>query len=683
MKSPNFYGFHTFAEPGFPVSLNGPFRDNIRQFLQQCAQPQSYNVEGMQVWCTFLVYESRGVVLPLYTVEENVQNSETPFCDYCRCVGWSHHFVSKRKYHFIIPINDEWNKPVDEGFCDLGTHLLHGLIHCNGFGHLICINGIEGGSKYICGREIMDLWDRLCTTLHARKITVEDLSKKHLTDLRLLYGVAYGSSWFSSWGYRFCLGSFGVKEHNYETAIEILSSLKLDHVIKELTLTNGLTHIEQLIQHYRELSQTNVVTVRDLFKFMLSLKSRSTTRPSSTAFPTKTSAFSVPIKRCSLGSTTTRCSIRNKSFVKDKPVKFRKFSNLAAHMDSRWPVRRLEHVAEVIVDALKEKKSANSISNWGMTRQEARDAARLHIGDTGLIDHVLKSMNNVIIGNYIVRRAVNRSTRILEYTIQDLKKGNIPVPIEPLPIVRRTNNVSDDLAYMYVNILLGYDSVNSAVQTILNSKHFVKVWPFRDEDDDSLRFVCRLVKSCSIDLNNEILRVPPREYVVVPLYATISDLKMAIQNAMRDTYCAMEKLIVTDIDEMDEFEDSEVLFGVVESGKEISVRGYGLDLETGLRYEGGSENWTVKCKCGAKDDDGERMLSCDVCETWQHTHCSGIGDDVESVPRFFVCDSCCSSLAPVQNRSEFGFDLDSYQNSMLMPYSMPELDLGLGLMYCK
>lgn len=53
-----------------------------------------------------------------------------------------------------------------------------------------------------------------------------------------------------------------------------------------------------------------------------------------------------------------------------------------------------------------------------MTRQEARDAARLHIGDTGLIDHVLKAMNNVIIGNYIVWRSVNRSTKVLEYTIQ-------------------------------------------------------------------------------------------------------------------------------------------------------------------------------------------------------------------------------------------------------------------------
>lgn len=48
----------------------------------------------------------------------------------------------------------------------------HGLIHCNGFGHLLCINGIEGGSKYLCGREIMDLWDRICTFLQTRSSVV-------------------------------------------------------------------------------------------------------------------------------------------------------------------------------------------------------------------------------------------------------------------------------------------------------------------------------------------------------------------------------------------------------------------------------------------------------------------------------------------------------------------------------
>ncbi|GAB2211302.1 hypothetical protein Droror1_Dr00016595, partial [Drosera rotundifolia] len=81
--------------------------------------------------------------------------------------GWSHHFVSKRKYHMIIPVDANWNKPLKDTALDVQTHLLHGLIHCNGFGHLVSINGIEGGSRVLCGKEMMDLWDRICTNLHA------------------------------------------------------------------------------------------------------------------------------------------------------------------------------------------------------------------------------------------------------------------------------------------------------------------------------------------------------------------------------------------------------------------------------------------------------------------------------------------------------------------------------------
>ena len=31
------------------------------------------------------------------------------------------------------------------------AHLLHGIIHMNGFGHLMRINGLEGGSSFLTG----------------------------------------------------------------------------------------------------------------------------------------------------------------------------------------------------------------------------------------------------------------------------------------------------------------------------------------------------------------------------------------------------------------------------------------------------------------------------------------------------------------------------------------------------
>ncbi|KAG6383908.1 hypothetical protein SASPL_155525 (mitochondrion) [Salvia splendens] len=103
-----------------------------------------------------------------------------------------------------------------------------------------------------------------------------------------------------------------------------------------------------------------------------------------------------------------------------------------------------------------------------------------------------------------------------------------------------------------------------------------------------------------IDLNADVnYDFTPMEYVDVPLYATLGDLKIAVQNAFRDTYCVLETLRVTDILELEG--DEEVLFGL---GMELRVKGCGLDLEASLRYEGGTKNWTVKCKCGARDNDG-------------------------------------------------------------------------------
>lgn len=48
------------------------------------------------------------------------------------------------------------------------THLLHGVVHANGYGHLLRVNGREGGSRFLSGIHIMDFWDRLCKTLGVR-----------------------------------------------------------------------------------------------------------------------------------------------------------------------------------------------------------------------------------------------------------------------------------------------------------------------------------------------------------------------------------------------------------------------------------------------------------------------------------------------------------------------------------
>lgn len=53
---------------------------------------------------------------------------------------------------------------------DNTTHLLHGVIHANGYGHLLRVNGREGGSRVLSGRHIMNFWDRLCRMLGVRLV---------------------------------------------------------------------------------------------------------------------------------------------------------------------------------------------------------------------------------------------------------------------------------------------------------------------------------------------------------------------------------------------------------------------------------------------------------------------------------------------------------------------------------
>nr|XP_023897065.1 PHD finger protein MALE MEIOCYTE DEATH 1-like [Quercus suber]POE55257.1 phd finger protein male meiocyte death 1 [Quercus suber] len=670
-RRPQLYGFHSFGDPGCPIDPKGAFRDNIRVFLQQCAELDDNNVQGMPAWCTLLVHETRSFIVPLYTIEEDVKHSPRPYCDHCRCAGWSNHFVSKRKYHLIIPVDNEWNKPLADNVIDLQTHLLHGLIHCNGFGHLLCINGIEGGSKYLCGREIMDFWDRICKNLQTRKITVEDVSKKRSMDLRLLYGVAYGHSWFGRWGYRFCRGSFGVAEHNYSKAIEILTSLELDKIIQDFSNTDQYNEIKKIIRHCRDMSETQLVTIRDLLRFMLTVKcSRAPLQLNS-----DTAAVS------SISRASSRITLRNKPFAKEKLQNYKRFSTAIANMDSRWPARRLEFAAEVIVDALKEKK-AESFCHSGMTRQDLRDAARLHIGDTGLLDYVLKSMNNVIVGSHVVCRTVNPTTRILEYSIHELRHGvkvsepeaeNFPEPL-PAPALVPGNDVYSDVVYLYKNVLLDYPGshlVELATQAVLDSKHFVKEWPFIDEEEQLLTFVCRLMPILC-DIGTELKELPSGEIVVVPLHATVGELKLAVECALRDTYCITEGFEVMEIEDLEELEDNEVLFGVVESGVELHVRGSGIDIENRLNYQGGADNWMVRCECGAQDDDGERMVACDICEVWQHTRCCGI-EDTETVPPLFVCSRCCVSLVPQKAEPCCSFECSS---ALLMPTETYGLELG-------
>ncbi|KAL8103295.1 hypothetical protein AgCh_027742 [Apium graveolens] len=82
---------------------------------------------------------------------------------------------------------------------------------------------------------------------------------------------------------------------------------------------------------------------------------------------------------------------------------------------------------------------------YSMSRKEVRDAACMQIGDTGLIDYMLKLMTSVIVGRY---------------------------------------NVYSDIAYFYNNVFLKYLNskwVEVAVNIAIYTKQFVKEWLFKGE----------------------------------------------------------------------------------------------------------------------------------------------------------------------------------------------------------
>ncbi|XP_021910038.1 PHD finger protein At2g01810 isoform X2 [Carica papaya] len=672
-RTAQIFNTRNFATPGSFVDFHGSFRDNIRLFLQNCGQIEGYLVAGNTVWCNLFVNNSNGVVFPLYVVEEDVKSSSQPLCDICRIVGWAHHYVSKRRYHFIIPEDDEWNKPLRPKSFELSSHLLHGLIHCNGFGHLVCINGIESGSKFLSGEQIMDIWDGLCTILQTRKISVHDESEKRSMELRLLHGIAYGLSWFGKWGYKFSHGCFGVTEQKYDRAIQILASLELQKIIHDFTNRKQGKAIQQIIHCYREASETHLATISDLLQFMLVFKSKALierkTAMALAAIVSSSSAktsdqhepavigqknpvdggsFSYPIitgERDSAQSTMSlqkKAAHQHRTATHERLVEDRSFGFICEKLDSRWPARRLEEVAKLVAKTLEEHKESRG-RGASMARQDLRNAVRKYIGDTGLIDYSLKHIEKIMFGGQVVRRFVNPITRMLEFSLADAakkKKTERKTESDTIDSFDQEPgvNVNNDLLYLYRNVLQDYpssDLLSGASMVVLDSKHFVKEWHLGNEEQQDLRILCRVMPSFE-ELATQLTRsLPPAEQVVIPRDASDSELQLVVQCALRDTYCIMESFRVTNINEAGS-----------RGKREVVVRGCGLDLRTELRYEGGVDNWTVDCKCGARDDDGERMVSCDACRVWQHTKCNSIEDD-EAAPSVFLCSLCSSSAGTV------------------------------------
>ncbi|CAN4080994.1 unnamed protein product [Withania somnifera] len=563
------FKFKNFGEQGLPTEFIGcNFEQNVKLLLE-FAQPENGSIWSFQLE----VHRHPPMHVYLFVVEEQVEFSLNPHCKHCQYIGWGNNLICNKRYHFLLPSKDTFAACVEGGqknnrdnniggeiirsksnLIDIEGHMMHGVFHSNGFGHLLCINAsLETASSDLPGHSIMDFWDRLCIGLGARKVSLRDISTKKGMELRLLNSVAYGEPWFGRWGYKFGRGSFGVTQETYQSAINAIQNMPLAL----------LAH-----HHIGTININEILTVLIKVPNVIPLKSR------------------IPKE-----SNLTSC-----------------YPGLLVDNTCRWSPKRVEMAIRVVVEALKRAES-----RW-VSRQEVRDAARAYIGDTGLLDFVLKSLGNRIVGKYLVRRCLNPVTKVLEYfLVVNDAKGKQQYKITWVQLMK-------DIYFLYKNILQEHMGLMSNY-----TGYFLKDYKGVEADlrieADRFKIYCAIMLATKDGFGVEENFMTPFECFSLRKDVTFDELKI-------DTNSWIE-----------------LVFNVMKPGSKIILGGVIMSIDqnnnniNGGIYEGIKDNIVVDCLCGTKDEDGERMVSCDICEVWQHTRCVNIPNH-EAIPDIFLCNKC-------------------------------------------
>ncbi|XP_030551382.2 PHD finger protein At1g33420-like [Rhodamnia argentea] len=654
----DLFDFLTFPSSSASGGGGGaPFRARVKEFLSRHAvlPPPSSLFPHLTTWQVLFRVgdvvtggpDPSPAVVCLDVVEEEVSRSRSVYCDQCRVVGWSGHPVCGKRYHFIIKADGSsiggHHKPCiccgdllhfSESRCkscnhvmteddvedwvfhqlENTTHLLHAVVHSNGFGHLLRVNGREGGSRFLSGCHIMDFWDRLCKALGVRKVSVMDVSKKFGLEYRLLHAVTKGHPWYGEWGYEFGTGSFGITRDAYNRSVESLSSLPLSTFLSQEW--NPSSRLPDVISFYQSLSKHELVNIKDLFCFLLSLIHGA-----------------------------------RKSSSRDGDAIFNKVRSRDCGSLGSWTRSEVERVEEAIVRVLR----AVSSSNW-VTRRALRGAA-YRVASAELLDHCLRELGHKSVSSaMVISSRWNPDSGDFEYRLEPggtastanasgKKSSFISRPSE--------DNLIRDLRYLYDSILHPHRMSNEgthatdyveAAQRLLDCKQFMK--DYRAEGAPSTANPFSISLLCWVELADHAMSSTtcPPELIILSPNATVSDLKHEVARAFQDVYLMCRRFQADDLLDYRGVDDSTQVKHLMGLTNLVRVRGRCF-VKNGVskyRMERGLENWTVDCRCGAKDDDGERMLACDVCSVWQHTRCSGI-NDLESVPARFICGGCRSS----------------------------------------
>lgn len=464
----------------------------------------------------------------------------------------------------------------------------------------------------------MDFWDRLCKYLGVRKISVMDVSKKYGLDYRLLHAITKGHPWYGDWGYEFGSGSFALTHDAYKEAVETLSNLPLSLFICQGRKPR--THIQELILYYQSLSESELVNTRDLFQFLMSLVHDA-----------------------------------QKSLLVG-PNTFKKRRSCAPGVLCAWTSGDIKRVEDAMIKVLRAVSSPNWVS-WRTLR-----GAVCKVGPPELLDYCLKELGaKQAADGMTVHARCNPDSGALEYRLESgtsSQQGNLASGSPPFSIYPSRDHVLRDLKFLYEALLhprtmLSFgpepkrDIVLRAASRLLDCKQFVKDYKpetfllsHEQENNHSAMFFLCQAKLLDQPEGHHSIRAPP-ELVVLPPKATIADLKLEASRAFQEVYIMFKGFQAEELVDYRGVEDSALVKLLVNHLRVVGIRGR-CPVKSGLtrfRMERGTERWTVDCSCGARDDDGERMLACDVCSIWQHTRCAGI-PDFDAVPGKFVCSRC-------------------------------------------
>ncbi|KAM7256784.1 hypothetical protein ACFE04_012525 [Oxalis oulophora] len=599
-NAPDFYTFPSSSVCG---GVGDPFRSAVLGFLSNHALvtcPPSL-FPSLLTWQIAFKVGDNGAGVVLDVVEEDVTRStyRSVYCDQCRVVGEDHPCE-------CCNTDDD----VEEWICsqlENNTHLLHGVVHSNGYGHLLTVNGREGGSQILSGTDIMNFWDRLCTALSVRKVTVMDMSKKYGMEYRLIHTICKGYPWYGNWGYEFNSGSYATKLDEYKRAVGNLSNIPLYSLYKR---HGHQTRVHDIISLYQYLSEPKlIITTKDLFSFMLSLINK-THQPL-------------------MDNRSKRTNIEPSN------------SNILC----TWTRYDVDNIQQGMINVL-----SVSGSNWVSRR--ALKGAMSKAGSPQLLDYCLKHLGGKLVPiGMVVQARCNPKSSDIDFRLGALNLNSGGGDGTNYPSEAK---IISDLKYLYDQLLhpdtmnpklLGQEEiVMNAATKLLDCKQFMKNYKLDCVTTKNLNpLAIRLWCHMELSNQNKDDPIPPSELTVLPIDATVADLKREATNAFQDVYAMYKKIEVLKLLEFGSIEDSITLKLLFGSFGSVRLQGR-CPYKNGLiqfRKERGTEEWTVDCICGAIDDDGERMLACDTCEVWQHTRCAGIKSS-DDIPTRFVCIRCGS-----------------------------------------